>query len=44
LVHRRLKVGRPVTPEPSRYARFRRRHPEYKQREAERLKARRAKA
>ena len=44
LAHRRLKPGRPVTQEPSRFARFRRRHPEYQQREAERLKARRATA
>ncbi|MDO8475027.1 MAG: hypothetical protein Q7W02_02325 [Candidatus Rokubacteria bacterium] len=40
LAHRRLKPGRPATQEPSRYARFRRRHPEYQQREAQRKQAR----
>jgi hypothetical protein len=40
LAHRRLKAGRPAATEPSRHARYRRRHPEYQQREADR-KARR---
>jgi hypothetical protein len=41
LAHRRLKRGRPVATQPSRHARYRRRHPEYQEREAERLAARR---
>lgn len=38
----RRKRGRPASLEPSRYSRYRRKHPEYREREAERLKARKA--
>jgi hypothetical protein len=36
LLHARRPVGRPASTEPSRHARYRRRHPEYRAREAAR--------
>ena len=41
LAHLRRKSGRPASSEPSRHSRYRRRHPEYRQREHERLTRRR---
>ena len=44
LAHHRLRPGRQAAAEPSRHARYRRRHPEYQEREAQRLAARRPRA
>jgi hypothetical protein len=41
LAHHRLKPGQPKASEPSRHARYRRRHPDYREREAARLRTRR---
>ena len=44
LAHHRLRPGRQAAGDPSRHARYRRRHPEYQEREAQRLAARRPRA